>query len=65
MFKFGRAKTNINPNDLDNYDETLQKINKAGFKLRTIINNLNDKRKSNPTSVIYSIFWLLLVQLLR
>ena len=45
--KFGLAKTNINQNDLENYDETIQKINQAGFKLRTIINNLNEKRKSD------------------
>jgi hypothetical protein len=46
--KFVTAKTSINSYDLENYTETIQNINKAGFKLRTIIDNLNQKRKSDP-----------------
>lgn len=47
--KFKRAKVNINEFDLENYEDTRDKINKAGFKLRTIIDNLNEKRKADHT----------------
>lgn len=46
--KFQINKSAINESELVNYKTTVDKIDKAGFKLKSIIDNLNNSRTNNP-----------------
>ena len=46
--QFERDKYNIDPAELDNYDETIAKIDSAGRHLMRIIDKLNQEKKTNP-----------------
>ena len=46
--QFKWDKYNIDPAELDNYDETIAKIDSAGRHLMRIIDKLNQEKKTNP-----------------
>jgi hypothetical protein len=45
--KFNTDKFRISPGDLDNYQETINNINRAGDKLKLIINGLKNSKEMN------------------
>jgi hypothetical protein len=46
--KFVLGQTQINQNDLENYSYTVDKIDKAGLKLKSIIDKLQIQKASDP-----------------
>lgn len=46
--KFDIGKYRFNPKDLINYNESINKIDNVGRKLKAVIDSLNYKRKTNP-----------------
>lgn len=46
--KFAIGQTGINQNDLEDYFNTVNKIDQAGLKLKSIIDTLQNKKVDNP-----------------
>jgi len=46
--EFGIGKHRFIPNELINYNISITKIDDVGFKLKSVIDSLNYKRKANP-----------------
>jgi outer membrane protein OmpA-like peptidoglycan-associated protein len=46
--KFGNNQSQINANELMDYNETIAKIDQAGEKLKSIIDNLKTTKEANP-----------------
>jgi hypothetical protein len=46
--EFGIGKHRFIPNELINYNYSIDKIDNVGFKLKSVIDSLNYKRKANP-----------------